>query len=321
MIDTTEELVRVGLEEREKKRVSEYIEAHPGLEGEMSALHLEFDASIRKSLRQTGLAMIEDEKKEIDGQIDGLLQSSFPYFKVPRMVLEEKKEKLNEEAKNLDKDVDEAVKGPPFGQFAGFFSLDTIRTSAGQGYRANFQKKFEEALAHTLPESMEDSERKKVVDTTKALADYSRLNDALVLRLAGIASEKGIEYAMREKTIAEVKKEMFPTPELYRKHRETGKGLMANGMYAAFDFSGEQPAKTNETIMRTSFKKGIEAYVGVATRIQDGIEEQEIKEIYGAKSQQQLEDEEEQMLEAAIAANRNKSIKYSPMMSGRGHRR
>ncbi len=316
MIGTTEELVRVELEEREKKKVSEYIEKHPGLESEMSALHLEFDESIRNSLRQTGLTMIEDEKKEIDGQIDGLMQSRFPYFKAPFMVLEEKKEKLNEEAKSLDKDVDEAVKGPPFSQFAGFFSLDTIRASAGQYYRADFPKKFEEAPMNTaLPGDMGYSERKKVVDTTKALADYSRLNDVLVLRLAGIASEKGIEYAMREETIAGVKKEMFPTPELYRKHMETGKDLIANGMYTAFDSLGEQPAKTNE-IIRTSFKKGLEAYVGVATRIQDGIEEHEINEIYGAESQQ-LEDE----LEAAIAANRNRSIKYSPVMSGSGHRR
>ncbi len=320
IIDAAEQLVRIRLEEREKKRISEYIERHPELEGEMETLFSEFDRSLRESLKTTGLAMIESEKKEIDGKI-GKLTQHVPYKnRVLELEVYNKKRELvlrmlalDEDAENIDKDVDELVKGPPLNQLAGFFSLDTVRATAGDEYKASLSKKFEEAeaeLTRTMPAELGDS-GKKVLGEIKKSAEYSRLDDVLVSRLTEIANKEGIEYALKEETIAGVTKWMFPTPELYRKHKETKNGLMVNALaqtYAVFDVLGaaakDEGERASWKLVGTILSKGINSYSSIRTKIQDGLDEQDVKSIYGAASPaEKLETERANIVGKYVRAN------------------
>lgn len=131
----------------------------------------------------------------------------------------------------------------------------------------------------------------------------------LVAKLSELVERKGSEYAFKDETINEAKRQVIPSLDDYRKHREDKRKeaeasieTMCSEIGAKFDAAaGRTKNDVEKSMLKTqgaAITKTWRSYLGILVKVVDGLREQEIKEIYT------LDLERERVLQAAINANR-----------------
>ncbi len=131
----------------------------------------------------------------------------------------------------------------------------------------------------------------------------------LVAKLSELIERRGPDYALRDETINEAKRQVIPLLDDYRKRKEDKRKwaeasieTICSKFGAEFDAAAGQAKNDAEKAMinaqSAAITKTLKSYLGILVKVVDELREQEIRELY------KLDLERERVLRAAINANR-----------------
>ena len=269
-MDPIEEEIRISLGEREKQKFESYTSKHPEFQDYLQKAREAYESYVNNSV-STELSKISEGMTE-------------------------------EEMKDVTETVGEIV-NPALREVSKVLSYETLLKLMSNSYSESTKTRIAEnkLLFKQYRRTLEEMDSEGFLDLEKGrklldeLAETSAVHDVFVDSLTKKAKQKGIDYALKESTINETWKEIFPNKEELKNYRESSfnkkivpdaksenmfnslKFFLALGMYS--DIS-EKKSKVLDASFQ-SFFSGFNEFIKVLQPALKDMHEEAIRRIYG----------------------------------------
>jgi hypothetical protein len=193
-MDLTEQLIRDGLGHRNRDMLESYMKRHPEINGYL--------------------------KKASNAYVSGVVDSFVKAAASGEALDKEEIREARKEIKTLFK--------PFLGLISDAFSYEKMLGSADKAYsksaemdaenRKDFYEKFtKDVEARKLPNGVVSMDKVAIIARE---SEVTKTNDKLVAKLKDVATKKGIEYALTNRSVYKATREIFPTRDEYANFSE-----------------------------------------------------------------------------------------------------